>query len=161
MSGNRRGRNERSTASRLAAVQALYQLDLESSTVEEALDSVKLRGATLNDSGLTAEIDPERTETIVRGVAADSAGRLDEMIDGSLSGGWNSGRLESLMRVILRAGIYELLECSDVPAKVVINEYVDVAHAFFDRGEPGMVNAVLDRLAHVLRAAEFGPVAGA
>ena len=156
MSGNRRGRNERSTASRLAAVQALYQLDIESSTVDEAFDSVKLRGATHDDTGRTAEIDPERTETIVRGVAADKAGRLDEMIDASLSGGWNSSRLESLMRVILRAGIYELLECSDVPAKVVINEYVDVAHAFFDRGEPGMVNAVLDRLAHVLRAAEFG-----
>lgn len=156
MSGNRRGRNERSTASRLAAVQALYQLDIESSTVDEAFDSVKLRGATLDDTGRTAEIDPERTETIVRGVAADKAGRLDEMIDASLSGGWNSSRLESLMRVILRAGIYELMECSDVPAKVVINEYVDVAHAFFDRGEPGMVNAVLDRLARVLRAAEFG-----
>jgi len=161
MSGSRRGRNERSTASRLAAVQALYQLDIESSTVDEAIDSVKLRGATLDDSGTTAEIDPARTETIVRGVAADKAGRLDEMIDASLSGGWNASRLESLMRVILRAGIYELLECSDVPAKVVINEYVDVAHAFFDRGEPGMVNAVLDRLAHVLRAAEFATPASA
>ena len=161
MSGSRRGRNERSTASRLAAVQALYQLDIESASVEEALDTVKLRGATLDEAGRTAEIDVERTETIVRGVAADKAGRLDEMIDGSLSGGWNSGRLESLMRVILRAGIYELLECSEVPAKVVINEYVDVAHAFFDRGEPGMVNAVLDRLAHILRAAEFGSAASA
>lgn len=161
MSDNRRARNERSTASRLAAVQALYQLDIDSSTVEEALDSVKLRGAALDEGGLTAEIDPARTEIIVRGVAADRAGRLDEMIDDSLSGGWSSSRLESLMRVILRAGIFELLECSDVPAKVVINEYVDVAHAFFDRGEPGMVNAVLDKLAHILRAAEFGSAASA
>jgi transcription antitermination protein NusB len=155
MSGKGRPRNEKASASRLAAVQALYQLDLDSVGLEQAIDTVKARGASLDEGGLSAEIDPDRMETIVRGVAGDHAGRLDGMIDGSLSGGWNTGRLESLMRVILRAGIYELLECPDVPARVVINEYVEVAHAFFDRNEPGMVNAVLDRLARILRAGEF------
>lgn len=154
MSGKGRSRNEKASASRLAAVQALYQLDLDSVGLEQALDTVKARGASL-DEGLSAEIDPQRMETIVRGVAGDRGGRLDEMIDGALSGGWNAERLESLMRVILRAGIYELLECPDVPARVVINEYVEVARAFFDRNEPGMVNAVLDRLARILRAGEF------
>lgn len=154
MSGKGRPRNERASASRLAAVQALYQLDLDSVDLEQALDTVKARGASLDEAGLSAEIDPQRMETIVRGVAGGGS-RLDEMIDGSLSGGWNAERLESLMRVILRAGIYELLECPDVPARVVINEYVEVARAFFDRNEPGMVNAVLDRLARILRSGEF------
>jgi N utilization substance protein B len=155
MRGKGRPRNEKASASRLAAVQALYQLDLDSVDLEQALDTVKARGASLDEGGLSAEIDPQRMETIVRGVAGDHGGRLDEMIDGSLSGGWSAERLESLMRVILRAGIYELLECPDVPARVVINEYVEVARAFFDRNEPGMVNAVLDRLARILRAGEF------
>lgn len=154
MSGKGRPRNEKASASRLAAVQALYQLDLDSVDLEQALDTVKARGASLDEAGLSAEIDPARMETIVRGVAG-SRSCLDEMIDGSLSGGWNAERLESLMRVILRAGIYELLECPDVPARVVINEYVEVARAFFDRNEPGMINAVLDRLARILRAGEF------
>jgi len=161
MSGKGRSRNDKASAARLAAVQALYQLDLESTGLEQAIDTMKARGASLDEGGLSAEIDPQRMETIVRGVAGDRGGRLDEMIDGSLSGGWKTERLESLMRVILRAGVYELLEAPDVPARVVINEYVEVAHAFYDRGEPGMINAVLDRLARILRAAEFGtPVGG-
>jgi len=155
MRGKGRSRNEKASATRLAAVQALYQLDLDSVDLEQALDTVKARGASLDEAGLSAEIDPQRMETIVRGVAGDRDGRLVGMIDGALSGGWNAERLESLMRVILRAGIYELLECPDVPARVVINEYVEVAHAFFDRNEPGMVNAVLDRLARILRSGEF------
>ncbi len=161
MSRRRRSGRDRSSASRLAAVQALYQVDLESCDLEQALDTVKARGATLDETGLAVEIDNERMEAIVRGVAGDGSGRLDEMIDGSLSGGWTTGRLENLMRSILRAGIYELQDCPDVPAKVVINEYVDVARAFYDRGEPGMVNAVLDRLARLLRPAEFTSSASA
>jgi N utilization substance protein B len=161
MTRGRRQRHERASASRLAAVQALYQLDLDSVGLEQALDTAKARGAALDEVGLSAEIDPQRMEAIVRGVAGDRGGRLDGMIDGSLSGGWKAERLEILMRVILRAGIYELLECPDVPAKAIINEYVEVAHAFFDRGEPGMVNAVLDRLARILRTAEFDAAAPA
>lgn len=152
---------QRASASRLAAVQALYQVDLGAADVEHALNSVVLRGAALDEAGAFAEIDRSRTERIVRGVAANSGGRLDEMIGGSLSPGWSVERLEVLMRVILRAAVFELLECSDVPARVVINEYVDIAHAFFDRGEPGMVNAVLDRLAKILRGGEFGPARNA
>jgi N utilization substance protein B len=75
------------------------------------------------------------------------------MIDSALAASWSVSRLEILMRAILRAGVFELLECPEVPPKVVINEYVEVAHAFFDRGEPGMVNGVLDTLAHRLRPA--------
>ncbi len=143
------------SASRLAAVQALYQIDRDSSSAESALSSALARGAVLDDRGATAEIDPDILSGIVRNVAGDRDGRLDGMIDDALSDGWSVTRLESLMRAILRAGVHELLDNPGVPAKVAISSYVDIAHAFYDRGEPGMVNAVLDRLARLLRPREF------
>lgn len=80
------------------------------------------------------------------------------MIDASLAQGWPLKRIEALLRAVLRAGAYELDARGDVPARVVISEYVDVAQAFVDREETGMVNAVLDTLARKLRAAEFSKV---
>ena len=148
------GHRRTTTASRLAAIQALYEIDRGHGTVDEAITSACEQGAVLDENGRTAPIDPKLMASIVRS-AAGNRESLDRMIDGALSAGWTTDRLETLMRAILRAGVRELLECPDVPARVVINDYVDVAHAFWDRGEPGMVNAVLDRLAHHLRAAEF------
>jgi N utilization substance protein B len=143
-----------SSAARLAAVQALYQIDLSGAGSEDALAMVLAGGATLDETGLAAEADPQLASIIVRGVSqASMIERLDQMIDGALAAGWSVPRLEILMRAILRAGVFELLECPEVPPKVVINEYVEVAHAFFDRGEPGMVNGVLDTLARRLRPA--------
>lgn len=143
------------TAARLAAVQALYQIELGAATPEDALSTVLARGATLDETGLAAEADPVVASLIVRGVYQTAmVERLDGMIDGALVEGWTVARLEILMRSILRAGVFELLERPNVPVKVVINEYVEVAKAFFDRGEPGMVNAVLDNLAHALRPAD-------
>jgi N utilization substance protein B len=141
-----------SSAARLAAVQALYQIELGAGASEDALAMVLASGATLDESGLFAEADPEIASIIVRGVSQpDMIERLDTMIDGALVTGWTVARLEILMRAILRAGVFELLERPEVPLKVVINEYVEVAHAFYDRGEPGMVNAVLDKLGRILR----------
>ena len=77
------------------------------------------------------------------------------MIDKTLAGGWPLKRVEALLRAVLRAGAFELSSRTDVPARVVVAEYVDVAHAFLDRDETGMVNAVLDQLARQLRGAEF------
>ena len=77
------------------------------------------------------------------------------MIDAALSKGWPLKRIETVLRAILRAGVYELDKKPDVPARVVVAEYVDVAHAFVDRDETGMVNAVLDQLARQLRGHEF------
>jgi N utilization substance protein B len=82
------------------------------------------------------------------------------MIDEALSKGCPLKRIETVIRAILRAGVYELDRKRDVPARVVVTEYVDVAHAFVDREETGMVNAVLDQLARQLRAAEFDAAAG-
>ena len=96
---------------------------------------------------------------VVGGVVAEQR-RLDPMIDAALARGWPLKRIETVLRAILRAGAYELDRKHDVPARVVVSEYVDVAHAFVDREETGMVNAVLDQLARQLRAGEFGAPAG-
>jgi N utilization substance protein B len=91
---------------------------------------------------------------IVGGVLREQ-GRLDPQIDAALTRGWPLKRIEAVLRAVLRAGAYELACRPDIPARVVMAEYVDVAAAFVDEDETGMVNAVLDQLAHQLRAAEF------
>ena len=151
---NRRG------AARLAAVQALYQMDLAATPLDEALGQFEkhwIGREVEGDEYLPAEAAHFRD--IVRGVVDDQR-RLDPMIDEALSKGWPLKRIETVIRAILRAGVYELDRKRDVPARVVVTEYVDVAHAFVDREETGMVNAVLDQLARHLRAAEFDAAAG-
>jgi N utilization substance protein B len=148
---NRRG------AARLAAVQALYQMDLAATPLHEILsefESHRLGREVDGEEYLPAEAAHFRD--IVGGVVADQR-RLDPMIDQALSKGWPLKRIETVLRAILRAGVYELDKKPDVPARVVVAEYVDVAHAFVDRDETGMVNAVLDMLARKLRAAEPNP----
>ena len=86
--------------------------------------------------------------------------RLDPLIDRTLAGGWPLKRIEALLRAVLRAGAFELDQRRDVPARVVIAEYVDVANAFLDGEETGMVNAVLDTLARQLRSGEFDRATG-
>ena len=86
--------------------------------------------------------------------------RLDPLIDRTLAGGWPLKRIEAVLRAILRAGAFELDHRADVPARVVVSEYVGIAHAFLEPDEAGMVNAVLDALARQLRAAEFDQAAG-
>jgi N utilization substance protein B len=150
---NRRG------AARLAAVQALYQMDIAATPLNEALTQFEthwIGREVEGDEYLPAEAAHFRD--IVRGVVDDQR-RLDPMIDEALSKGWPLKRIEALLRAILRAGVYELDRKTDVPARVVVTEYVDVAHAFVDREETGMVNAVLDQLARQLRTGEFDAAA--
>lgn len=151
---NRRG------AARLAAVQALYQMDVAATPINEALaqfESHWIGQEVEGDQYLPAEAAHFRE--VVSGVV-DSQRRLDPMIHAVLERGWPLKRIEAILRAILRAGAYELDRRRDVPARVVVSEYVDVAHAFVDREETGLVNAVLDSLAKTLRADEFGPSAG-
>jgi N utilization substance protein B len=82
---------------------------------------------------------------------------VDPLIDQQLATGWRLVRVDSILRAILRAGVFELLERPDVPARVTINEYINVAHAFFSEDEPRVVNGVLDRIAHKLRSTELNP----
>jgi transcription antitermination protein NusB len=148
-------------AARFAAVQALYQIEL----MAESPDTVcrefgEHRLGRLFEPFETdqpsPEVDREWFEIVVKGAWA-AHGRLDPEIELCLAEGWTFGRLGFLLRACLRAGAFELAERTDVPVKVVLNEYVELAFLFFDSGEPAFVNAVLDRLATVLRAAEPGP----
>jgi N utilization substance protein B len=151
---NRRG------AARLAAVQALYQMDLAGTPLNDILAEFQSHWIGQEVEGsqyLPAEAAFFRS--VVQGVL-DEQRKLDPMIDKALQGGWPLKRVESLLRAVLRAGVYELSSRGDVPARVVVSEYVDVAHAFLDRDETGMVNAVLDLLARQLRADEFVRTAG-
>ena len=146
---NRRG------AARLAAVQALYQMDLAATPLHEIL-------AEFESHWMGREVEGEQYlpaqaahfREVVRGVVDDQR-KLDPLIDAALERGWPLKRIETVLRAILRAGAYELDHKRDVPARVVVAEYVDVAHAFLDGDETGMVNAVLDQLARQLRADEF------
>jgi N utilization substance protein B len=146
---NRRG------AARLAAVQALYQMDIAGAGINDIFaefESHWLGGEVEGDKYLPAEAAFFRD--IVSGVVRDQA-RLDPIIDDALSRGWPLKRIDSILRAVLRAGAYELDHRKDIPSRVVVSEYVDVAHAFVDREETGMVNAVLDQIARQFRADEF------
>src|SRR5215475_4388547 len=143
-------------AARLAAVQALYQMDLAGTGLNEIL--AEFEGHWLGSEVEGVQYRPAEAayfRDIVAGVVREQS-RLDPQIDAALASGWPLKRIETVLRAVLRAGAYELACRSDVPARVVTSEYVDVASAFVDKEETGMVNAVLDQLAHQLRAAEFG-----
>lgn len=151
---NRRG------AARLAAVQALYQMDLASTPLNDILaefESHWIGREVEGEQYLPAEAAHFRA--VVGGVVEEQR-KLDPMIDAALEKKWPLKRIETILRAILRAGAYELDKKRDVPARVVVSEYVDVAHAFVERDETGLVNAVLDQIARELRAEEFGASAG-
>jgi N utilization substance protein B len=151
---NRRG------AARLAAVQALYQMDIAGTPLNDILaefESHWLGREVEGSQYLPAEATFFRE--LVGGFVREQR-RLDPLIDRTLAGGWPLKRIETLLRAVLRAGAYELDRRSDVPARVVVSEYVGIAGAFFDSEETGMINAVLDALARELRAAEFNPATG-
>lgn len=152
---NRRG------AARLAAVQALYQMDVAAAGLNEIYAEYESHWIGREVEGsqyLPAEAAFFRD--IVGGVV-DAQRRLDPLLDAALSKGWPLKRIEALLRAVLRAGAYELDCKRDIPARVIISEYVDVANAFVDADETGMVNAVLDEMARLLRAPEFEAKGGA
>jgi transcription antitermination protein NusB len=142
-------------AARLAAVQALYQMDLAGTGLNDIMaefESHWLGGEIEGAQYRPAEAAYFRD--IVGGVVREQS-KLDPQIDNALTRGWPLKRIEVVLRAVLRAGAYELAHRPDVPARVVMSEYADVAGAFVDDKETGMVNAVLDQLAHEMRAAEF------
>jgi transcription antitermination protein NusB len=136
---------------RLAAVQALYQLDLSDVPPETVIAELRERGQ--DEEGL-GDADDALFTDIVRGVVANRA-QLDGLLSEMLAPDWNLPRLEVVLRAVLRAGAYELLARLEVPARVVLNEYVDIAHAFFAGREPKLVNGVLDRIGRRLRPGEL------
>jgi N utilization substance protein B len=144
----------RRSAARLAAVQVLYQMEMTGADAEQALQDAKDRRAA-EPKGRMAEPDSSLLNQVVRGVAAQLAD-LDGHVGGALSTDWTVDRLEAVLRAIVRAGAWELSARPQTPARVCISEWVDVAHAFYSGPEPGLVNAVLDRLAQTLRDGEMG-----
>ena len=155
-SGGRQGGASRRRLARLAAVQALYQLQLNPGLGAEAVirEFVRDRLGREIDGELYGEADVELFTDIVRGVAGDRE-RLDETLSAALSQEWPLGRLETILRMILEAGAYELARRADIPPRVTMAEYVGIAYAFFTGSEPGLANGVLDRLARTLRGAEL------
>lgn len=135
---------------RLAAIQGLYQIALTEHKPAQIIKDFHEHPPSLmpekNAGETLAGMDRELFAVIVTGVAEHSAA-LDQSIAGALDAKVSGARMETLLRAILRAGAYELQHHAQTPSAVVINDYVDVAHAFFDGKEPGLVNAVLDRLA--------------
>jgi len=146
------GRQARSVA-RLAVVQALYQMETGGAGVETVIREFTdhrfdrdLEGETL------AKADEGFFAAVVRGVVADQA-QVDPAITRRLAIGWRLDRIDATARSILRAGAYELISRGDVPAEVVIDEYVEIAKSFFEGPEPGFINAALDAIARDERAA--------
>jgi N utilization substance protein B len=142
---------------RLAAVQALYQVEVVGVGPDAVLlEFLEHRLDDEIDEGLRlSDMDRGLFGDLVKGVSA-KRGELDEMLELRLAPDWTLARLEMLLRIILRAGAYELAHRPNVPPKVAITEYVDLAHDFFGGREPALVNGVLDRLARVVRAEAFG-----
>lgn len=152
-----RKRNRRSVA-RLAAVQALYQIDLTSGSPEPVIAEFKRHRLEQEAGG--AQADREFFGDLVDGAFTRQA-EIDALLTPLLATGWSLERLEAVLRAILRAGAFEIVARGDIPARVVIDEYVSVAHAFFSGQEPGVVNGILDRLARQQRAGEFESQPGA
>lgn len=149
---------------RMGAVQALYQMELAGADVSEVVDEFeRLRFNRPADPTPPEEDDASADleaadatffSEIVHGVVRRQRD-IDPMVHEQLAAGWRLVRVDAILRAILRAGTFELLERRDVPGRVVINEYINVAHAFFDEDEPRVVNGVLDKLGRKLRSEEF------
>jgi N utilization substance protein B len=156
----RAGATEGRSAARLAAVQALFQIEFLGAPPDQVIAEFEVHR-------LGGELDGQRLEPaepgwfvrIVRGVCAERA-TLDERIGPRLAAGWSIEKLDGVLRAVLRAGTFELLFHPNVPARVIVSEYVDVAQAFLGARELGFVNAALEALAREARPQEFVEASG-
>ncbi|WP_160005812.1 transcription antitermination factor NusB [Rhizobium sp. 18055] len=138
-------------AARLAAVQALYQMDIGGTGVLEIVAEYEAHRLGQELDGETyLKADASWFRSIVSGVVREQK-RLDPLVASALQDDWALSRLDSTVRAILRAGVFEILERKDVPVAVIVTEYVEIAQAFFSDDEPKLVNAVLDRIAKQIR----------
>jgi transcription antitermination protein NusB len=143
-------------AARLAAVQAIYQMELSGVDAEEvAREFIEHRFGGESEISPGGSPDEAFFADLVRGVPHHQI-EIDRSVASCLAADWRLTRIDSILRAILRASAFELIARKDVPARVVIDEYVEIAHAFFGGDEPAFINAVVDRLAHRKRAPEFG-----
>lgn len=146
---------EQRSGARLAVVQALYDMDISGKGVLDALAEFEAHWIGREIDGVAhppAEVAFFRD--LLRGTVEEQR-QIDPQIDQALTQGWPLRRIETVLRAILRAGTYELMFRPDVPARAAISQYVDVAHSFYTGDEPGLVNAVLDRVARKVRGDEL------
>jgi N utilization substance protein B len=154
---NQPARSKARSAARLAAVQALYQQHMEGTALARLLDEFHQHrlGRTIDDDDFDdaeyVHAEVPFFDDVVRGVAA-RRDEIDALVAGKLAAGWSLTRLDKTMLQVLRAGTYELIARVDVPAAVTINEYVEVAKAFFDDGQAKFVNGILDAVAKDARS---------
>lgn len=154
---NTTARSQSRSAARLAAVQALYQQQMEGTELANLLHEFHQHrlGSEVDDEDhedeVFADAEVEFFDDLVRGVEARRA-EIDEQLSGKLSDGWTLTRLDKTMLQVLRAGAYELIARADVPIATAISEYVDVAKAFFDDREAKFVNGILDAVAKEARS---------
>lgn len=143
------------TAARVAAVQALYQMELAGTDLNDVIaEFLAVRFAKDGQEDTIAGADRLFFADILRAVLRRQR-EIDPLIDEQLAAGWRLVRVDAILRAILRGGVAELFEREDVPARVVINEYVNVAHFFFSDDEPRVINGVLDKIARKIRLKEF------
>ena len=144
------------SAARLAAVQALYQQEMEGTPTTRLIHEFHAHrlGATIEDVTY-ADAEESFFDDLVGGTAARKD-EIDELITAKLAEGWSLARLDKPMKAILRVGAYELLARRDIPLATIISEYVDVAKAFYDKRESGFVNGLLDAIAKHARPAPQG-----
>ncbi|MFN3514567.1 MAG: transcription antitermination factor NusB [Phenylobacterium sp.] len=150
------GAHNRRSVARLAAVQALYQMEVSGAGVEAVIREFSEhrfdRGLEGEDSQPMAAADEGFFADLVRGVVSAQR-EIDTAVARRLASGWRLERLDATVRAILRAGAYELAHRPDVPAEVAIDEYVELAKSFFEGPEPGFVNGALDGVAKDVRRA--------
>jgi transcription antitermination protein NusB len=154
--GKAQPRNAKSrSAARLAAVQALYQMDMTAIDLTHVIAEFQAHRFGQEIEGCQyCDAEDAFFRDLVGGVVREQL-RVDPLIDRHLAEGWRLNRVDSILRAILRAGAYEILIRGDVPSRVVISEYVDLAHAFFAGDEPKVVNGILDKLARDARPGDF------
>lgn len=144
------------TAARLAAVQALYQMDLTQRDLSAVLDEFVVHR--FEQDGIKDYEGADRAffRDAVSGVVERQA-EIDKEIGAYLAEGWRLSRIDSILRAILRSAVFEIIARPDVPARAVIDQYVEIAHDFFSGDEPGVVNGLLDKVARSKRQSEFAP----
>ena len=145
------------SAARLAAVQALYQMEVSGKGVIDALAEFEAFWIGREVEGVSFKPAENAFFRDILGGVVQEQRAVDGRVDAALDRSWPLKRIEAVLRAILRAGAYELLFRKEVPARVVISEYVDIAHEFYQEDEPRLVNAVLDAIARDVRAGELKP----
>jgi transcription antitermination protein NusB len=144
------------SGARLAVVQALYEMDISGKGVLDALAEFEAFWIGQEVDGIAhPKAETAFFRDLLRGTVEEQRA-IDPKLDQALAQGWPLRRIEIVLRAILRAGAYELMFRPDVPVGAAISAYVDVAHSFYTADEPGLVNAVLDRLAREVRPGEVG-----